>query len=331
MVTIKDVAKDAGVSIGTVSKVLNDIYVSPTNKDKVQQSIERLGYRVNTYARGLKAQRTNTVAIIVPDLVNPFFTLVVNYVEQELSKINYKLFICNSQCNMDKEIAYINMAKQNKVDGIIAITYSNSDEYLTDDLPIVSIDRHFQSNICCVASDNYQGGKLAAEKFIETGCKNVIYIRTGSNISGETLKRRSGFIQTCEKSEVQYCCMDFGEETTIEQDGEAKHNIVQFLEQCFKNGRFLYDGIFASSDSLGLIIVEKIKSMGIRIPEDVQVIGYDGLRILNIGSYLISSIEQPIRDMAVTAVHHLMKLINKEPVPSLTILPVTFAYGSTTK
>ncbi|WP_246240203.1 LacI family DNA-binding transcriptional regulator [Anaerocolumna sedimenticola] len=331
VITIKDVAKDAGVSVGTVSKVLNNIYVTVANKEKVEQSIKGLGYQVNTYARGLKAQRTNTVAIIVPDLISPFFALLVNYVEQALSEMNYKLLICNSYCKKEKEIAYINMAKQNKVDGLICVTYSNSDEYLRDDLPIVSIDRHFKPKVCCVASDNYRGGKIAAEKLIETGCKNIVFIRNGSNINGETLKRGKGFIDACEKAGIDYCTKEFGEETTLEKGGETEHKVCCFLEQCMKNGKFLYDGIFTSSDSLGQIIIEKLKKMGLNIPMDVQIIGYDGLRALNVGAYQLSSIKQPVKDMAVTSVNHLMKLINKEPVDELTILPVSFVDGGTTR
>jgi LacI family transcriptional regulator len=331
VVTIKEVAKDAGVSVGTVSKVLNNIHVTEENKERVEQSISRLGYHVNTYARGLKAQRTYTVAIIVPDLISPFFALLVNYVEQALSELNYKLLICNSHCKKEKEIAYINMAKQNKVDGLISVTYSNSDEYLSDDLPIVSIDRHYKSKVCCVSSDNYQGGKLAAQKLIESGCKNIIYIRTGSNISGETLKRGNGFIDVCRNAGISYRCLEFGEETTIEEAGETNVKVYQYLEQCMNHGKFLYDGIFTSSDSLAQIIIEKLKELEVKIPEDVQVIGYDGLRALNVGNYQLSSIKQPVKEMAVMCVLQLMKLINKEPVEGLTILPVTFVYGGTTK
>ena len=197
MVTIKDVAADAGVSVGTVSKVLNNMYVKADNRRRVEESIHKLGYQVNTYARGLKAQQTFTVAIIVPDLINPFFALLVNYVEQVLAAVGYKLLVCNSHCNADRELAYINMAKQNKVDGLIAVTYSNTDEYLEADMPFVSIDRHFKHQICGVSSDNEMGGRLAAEKFISTGCRNVIYIRNGSNLEGETLKRGKAFVDTC--------------------------------------------------------------------------------------------------------------------------------------
>ena len=100
MVTIKEVAADAGVSVGTVSKVLNNMYVKADNRRRVEESIRRLGYQVNTYARGLKAQQTFTVAIIVPDLINPFFALLVNYVEQVLAAIGYKLLVCNSHLSL---------------------------------------------------------------------------------------------------------------------------------------------------------------------------------------------------------------------------------------
>lgn len=163
MVTIKDVAAEAGVSVGTVSKVLHNIYVKPENRKKVEEAIKRLNYQVNTYAQGLRASQTHTVAIIVPDLINPFFALLVNYVEQYLTLRGYRLVICNSHCDAKREYLYINMVLQNKIDGLIAVTYSNTDMYQMVDIPLVSIDRDFKGNSCCVSSDNEEGGRLAAE------------------------------------------------------------------------------------------------------------------------------------------------------------------------
>ena len=176
MATIKDVAADAGVSVGTVSRVLNNLYVKPGNRERVEASIRKLNYRVDTYARGMKAKRTYTAAILVPDLINPFFAMLVNDVEQVLAESGYRLLVCNSHNDAERELSYLNMARQNLVDGLIALTYSNLDEYLEADLPVVSIDRHFpKQGICCVSGDNAEGGRLAARKFIETGCRNVIY------------------------------------------------------------------------------------------------------------------------------------------------------------
>ena len=330
MATIRDVAVDAGVSVGTVSKVLNNLYVKPGNREKVEASIKKLDYRVNTYARGLKAQQTHTVAILIPDLINPFFAMLVNDVEQVLAALGYRLLLCNSHNNADRELAYLNMARQNKVDGLIALTYSNLDEYLEAGLPVVSIDRHFsRQGICCVSGDNAEGGRLAAQQFIKTGCRNVIYIRNGSNLENETLKRGQAFLEACRKAGLSAEAMDFGEETTLQTEGVRR--IHAFLEEIVRDGRCEYDGIFASSDVHAAVILKKLRELGVSVPRQVQLIGYDGLRVLNVGDYVVSSIEQPVQEMAVACADVLLKLIEKKPVESSIILPVRFVDGGTTK
>ncbi len=330
MVTIKDVAATAGVSVGTVSRVINNLSVKEDNRLKTEEAIKKLGYQVNTYARGFKMQQTYTIAMIVPDLINPFFALLVNYVEQILADIGYKLFICNTFGNVERESAYITIAKQNKVDGMIVLSYSQNGKDLEEaGMPIVSFDRHYKQSIACVSADNSQGGRLAAEKLIETGCKRVIYIRNGSNLEGETLKRGKAFMETCENSGVEAFRMDFGDETTLNEQQIAK--IYTFLEQSVTKGHCEYDGIFTSSDIHAVMVVKKLKEMGVRIPEDVQVIGYDGLRILNVGDYPVSSIAQPIPDMAKASVDTLIRLIQKEKKLKDIILPVKFVEGGTTR
>ena len=330
MATIRDVAADAGVSVGTVSKVLNNLYVKPGNREKVEASIKKLDYRVNTYARGLKAQQTHTVAILIPDLINPFFAMLVNDVEQVLAALGYRLLLCNSHNNADRELAYLNMARQNRVDGLIALTYSNLDEYLEAGLPVVSIDRHFsRQGICCVSGDNAEGGRLAAQQFIKTGCRNVIYIRNGSNLENETLKRGQAFLEACRKAGLSAEAMDFGEETTLQKEGVRR--IHAFLEEIVRDGRCEYDGIFASSDVHAAVILKKLRELGVSVPRQVQLIGYDGLRVLNVGDYVVSSIEQPVQEMAVACADVLLKLIEKKPVESSIILPVRFVDGGTTK
>ena len=123
--------------------------------------------------------------------------------------------------------------------------------------------------------------------------------------------------------------MDFGEETTLSKHQMEK--IVGFLKQCVKNGAMLYDGIFTSSDVHAIVVLKQLTEMGIRVPEDVQIIGYDGMRILNVGDYPVSSIAQPVKDMAGTCVDTLIKLIEKKPVERRIILPVTFVEGGTTR
>ena len=331
MVTVKEVAKHAGVSVGTVSKVINGIPVGTEYQQKVEQSIEELGYKVNIYARGLKAQRTNTIAVIVPNLIYSFYSIWVNYIEAELSKHDIKLLLCISNEDADKEAGYIEMAKQNKVDGIIGITYSDIDKYVRDDMPFVSIDRHFKSSIQCVSCDNYHGGELAAEKLIATGCKNLLYFRAGSKIEGETLKRTSGFVDFCSKSQVNYEIYNFEGASSYLSTAASRRKINDYIRMHITNNQLEYDGIFVSNDLLAVTIIEELNKIGLKVPEDVQIIGFDGIKMWNEGKPLISSIEQPIDFLAEKCVENVMKLIAKEKVEAISILPVRFVEGGTTK
>ena len=123
--TMKDVAREAGVALGTVSKVINGIPVSEEYRNRVMTAIETLHYEVNTYARGLKTRKTNFIALIIPNTVNPFFASFVDYIEGALYKRGLKLLLCCADGILEKEIAYLNLITQNKVDGIIALTYSD--------------------------------------------------------------------------------------------------------------------------------------------------------------------------------------------------------------
>ncbi len=327
MATIKDVASDAGVAVGTVSKVLNGHYVSPENKRKVEESIERLGYQMNYYARGLKTSYTYTVAVIIPDILNPFFARLVCAAEQELYKSGYRMFLCQSQSDPEKDSYYLRLARQNKVDGIMGIIFNETELSLAGDIPVVMIDRHLQHKVCCVSSDNFHGGELAAKRLIDGGCQKLLFIRSGSHLSSETLKRGEGFASMCREKKTAYEMLDSGDDTGVFDDGTIRN----YLKERIIDGKASFDGIYTSTDSLALIVLDLLSHLHIRVPEDVQLIGHDGLRQMNRGPYLVSSIAQPIEEMARAAVNNLLKLIRKEPAREMTMLPVEFVEGGTTR
>ena len=140
--TMKDVAELAGVGVGTVSRVVNGYRVKDSTYQKVQDAIQMLDYTPDEYARGLKTNRSNIVALIIPTIWHPFFSEFAYYVEKELLKKQYKLFICNADGDAVNEIEYIEMLEKNKVDGIVGITYTDSDRYISSRLPFVCLDRH---------------------------------------------------------------------------------------------------------------------------------------------------------------------------------------------
>ena len=320
--TMKDVAREAGVALGTVSKVFNGIPVGKSYQQKVTEAANRLGYSVNNYARGLRAARTRTVALILPGLDHTFFSALANGVCAELTKRDYRMVVVTTQFDASAEAHCIQMVRQNKVDGIIGLTYS-PDLVIADDLPYVSIDRFISPGIPCVASDNFSGGSLAAEKLIELGCTRPLFLRIGSTVLGETDKRGAGFVAACGMRGVEPASRRFNDEEGIDA-------IYRYLDEHIHGGKLDFDGIFCSTDRLLWQVLPHLRAHGIRVPEDVQMIGYDGTRLFYSEDYVCSTIVQPVRQIAETAVSVLLSE-DRAQAPALICLPVSYAPGGTTR
>lgn len=319
--TMKDVAREAGVALGTVSKVMNNIPVGEEYRIRVEEAAKKLGYQVNSYAKGLKTNHTGIVALILPCVRHPFFGLLADYICQVLMTKGFRTLLATTESDMKMENKCISLAQQHKVEGIIALTY-NPDIEMDEDVPFVSIDRFYTNRVPCVASDNYGGGQLAAAKLVELGAKKLLFLRIGSAVIGEPDKREAGFESWCQLNKVPYHVIHLNDE-----DGFAP--FYEFLKENIKEGRSEYDGIFCSTDQLAVIIVKKLKEMGLSVPEDVQIIGYDGLMNLDETPYC-SSIVQPVEKMAETAVDILLSE-DRSKLPALTCLPVTYRPGGTTR
>ena len=322
MATMKDVAALANVGVGTVSRVLNSSgSVKESTRRKVEAAMKELNYIPNAYARGLKMNKTNTVALIIPTIWHPFFSEFAYYVESNLAEHKYKMLLCNSDVSSDKELEYIQMVQENKVDGIIGITYSDLDNFVSSHLPFVTIDRHFKEETVCVTSDNFHAGQLAVEKLVEKGCKKLGYVGTHSRFPSETTKRRDGFEAQAEQMGVPYAIYD-GEDPVM----EFKQEIRTFFE---KNPDV--DGVFAHTDFIALDILEVLDELKRKVPEEVQIIGCDGIKMEAGRKQFLSTIRQPVDLMAKAAVEKIIQVIDGEPVKTKITLPVHYLEGSTTK
>lgn len=179
MATIQDVARHAQVGVGTVSRVLSGKgYVKQETREKIEKSIAELNYTPNQMARNLFFHRSGIVAVIVPDAGHPFFAQLVNAVEAALCEKGYQTMICNTYYEKNYELRYLDMLKQQRVDGIIFGSHTTQDisRYRNIQRPIVALDRRLGDEIPCVASDHRAGGKLAAEELIRSGCKKVVQV-----------------------------------------------------------------------------------------------------------------------------------------------------------
>jgi LacI family transcriptional regulator len=319
--TMKDVAQEAGVALGTVSKVVNGLPVGEDYRIRVEDAIHKLNYQVNSYAQGLKANKTHTAALLIPNTQNPFYASLVYYIHRELAKRNYRMLLCCTDNSPDSEQEYIRMAQQNKVDGIIGLTY-NPDLVIESNTPYVSIDRSMGSTIPCVACDNFAGGQLAAETLASLGCKKVAFLRIGTSLTNEPNKRKSGFENGCLERGLEY-------EMKMLNDGDSYDEFMTFLESHIHDGKLDFDGIFCVTDHVAYHVLRMLYKLHIRVPDDVQVIGFDGVKFFD-DKYSCSTIVQPVPEMAQMCVDLLLQE-NVSSKPPLVCLPVSFGAGGTTR
>ncbi len=320
MASIKDVAKLAGVGVGTVSRVLNNSgYVADETRKKVYEAVKILNFVPNEVARSFKRQATRIIGLLIPTVWHPFFSELTFYVEHELAKSDYKLMLCNSMHDPDKEQDYFDMLKKNQVAGIIMISYS---DFLQDEpinLPIISIDRLVSPTVPYVASNNYQGGQIAAEALIRRGCRKLVYLGGASRLPSAVSKRKEGFVATA--SQHQLPCQVFEDYVELGQE----RNVVQ----AFLATRPDFDGVLTSTDMFAAALISEAEKCQLPCPGTIQVIGFDGIQTNDYFRPLLATIRQPVEALARTSVQNLLLLIDGQDVEHETIIDVTLFEGET--
>ena len=322
--SLKNVADLAGVGVGTVSRVINNHpNVRNETREKVNAAIKQLNYIPNEVARNFKMQKSTMVALLLPSIWHPFFSELAYYIEDELDRKGYKLMLCNSGGRPDKELYYLDMLNQNKVAGIIGITYNDIEDSVRTDIPIISIDRHFGKKITCVTSDNYNGGRIALKELVKAGAKKVAYLGITSSAFSEVELRKKGFIDEAKVQGIEYII--FEENDTVYNDDEYFQNIFNIKEHPY------ISGVFANTDLLAAKYIDKAKQYGIRTPEDVKVIGYDGIQDNKLFHPILSTIRQPVEEMARMSVNLLLSKIEGQTLErEIYRIPVMFREGETT-
>lgn len=316
MVTIKEVAKEAGVGLGTASRALSGTgSISLKSKQKVLAAAEKLGFSLNQSARNLRKQTTGIVALIIPTIDHIFFSRFAFYCEKTLYKNGYHMMVVNSQDDKNKETAMLEMIRQRKVDGIIFSTHYEHNG-VDASLPIVAIDGHLGNNFPCVTSDNYKSSFNTVKWLYEHGARKIGCVSGVTEAISETSYRYQAYSD---------CIKELGLEERLFKSkfkhGEEMEAVDKFLET-FPDS----DAVFATSDMLAAAAYSRLIKNGKRVPEDVQIIGFDG--ILDAGYTVV---RQNVEKMAEIAVESVIKRINGEDSPSRVEVPTEFILSGTTK
>ena len=306
MATIKQVAELAGVGTSTVSRYLNARgYISEEAKEKIKNACEQLNYMPNELARAMKSNHSKTIGVMIPTICNPFFTELVHIIEQNLLKQGYKTVLCNTNGDIELERNYLNMAISNRFDGIILITGSYEFMELKADIPIILLDRINEDdlNYITLTSNNRQGAALATEHLIACGCKKILYLSSNEQIIPAKI-REDMFVETVVKHKVSY---------TVRNNSEV--DIIE-LKKMIEDG---VDGIFAWNDISAIQCIGWLSELGIVIPDQVQVMGYDNIDIAEYVHPKLTTIAQPLAELATKASEYIVRLIDKNIAPPINI------------
>lgn len=323
--TIKDVALLSGVTVTTVSRMLNERgYVSEKTKIKIKKAMKELNYQPNEIARSLSTKKSRLIGLIVPSASNPFFCKIIDAIEHQASEHGYKLLLCNSNREIKKELEYFGMLNANKVAGVIVASHTQDlgDRIKYDDL-VISIDRVISSQIPSICSDNYQGGVLAAEHLISKGCKKLAHISGSAYLNMDANKRYYGFREVCEKRNVPHIVLDASEEQFLTMRYE---DIVAALLRDNPD----VDGIFTSNDILAAQVIQACYARGIRIPEQMKIVGYDDIDLCSLCTPQITTIHQAINDICRYAVDSIVFKKESGAMPISVTFPVSLIERGTT-
>ncbi|MDI3310353.1 MAG: LacI family DNA-binding transcriptional regulator [Thermoanaerobacterium sp.] len=318
MATIRDVAEKAGVTVTTVSRVLNNRgYISEKTRKKVYEAMKELNYQPNELARSLYRRKSYLIGLLIPSVSHPFFAELTNYIEYYAYQNNYKILLCNSLQDVEKEKGYIDMLKRHQVDGIIIGSHTlKTEQYLNVNLPIVAIDRYFSEKIPYVASDNYNGGVLATKLLIQKGCRKIAHISGPLILNTPANNRYKAFMDVVKEYNVENVVV----ETKINVFDIDEHRKLIF--KLFTDHPDI-DGIFASGDFIAATIINASREIGKEVPKDLKVVGYDDISIAKMIVPPLTTIRQPIEEMAKKTIEIILDQIDGKEVSIENILPIT--------
>lgn len=322
MPTIKDVASLANVSVATVSRVLNNREnVDERTRKIVLEAISSLSYVPNETARSLFTKQTRTVGVIIPNLSSSYMGGLVEIFEDALIRKGYRLMICNSQDDPDREAKYLQVFQTFNVDGILLVSNtSRLEDYLSLGIPLVAIDHGPGEDIPSVTSANAEGGRIAARRLLDGGAKKILHFRGPSHLF-TVRERTKGLEEILGRRKIPLFTFDLAFRNP---DEKLIEGVLAPNAEC--------DGIFCDSDLIALHVIQVLKRLGRRIPEDVQVIGFDDISFSSFLLPRLTTIRQNTREIGGSAVEMLTELMAGRPLDSpYREIPVSLVERETTK
>lgn len=306
MPTILDVAKKAGVSRSTVSRVLtNSNRVDPETKQKVLAVMKELNYQPSQVARNLRRQETKLIAVLIPGISNPFFGSLVQGMEEVAIKKGYNVILCNMGEDPVRQMEYLQMLERKQVDGVILTALRNPLDEVKAYLqygPIVLASEYVEDDsLPAVVIDNIKAAERVTEHLIMKGHKRIGFINGPEHII-LCRDRQEGYIQTLEKYEISASHdLIMSSDFTIKGGFECAKQLLELEEKP--------SAIFAANDDMAVGVIQAVQERGLRVPQDVSVVGFDNVQISRVVQPNLTTIDQPIFQIGIKSMELLMSCL----------------------
>lgn len=310
-ITIKDIAREAGVSTATVSMVLNgkDQAISESTRKRVLSVVKERNFIPNAMAGSLVTRRTNIIGLIIPDIVNPFFPEIARGAEDRAKQAGCSLLLCNTDEDPEQEEKYLVMLSNKMVDGIIIAHSTRSTEpsaFLEQSrIPAIVIDRDWQGTSIQgrILVNNEKGAYLATKHLAEQGYRQIACI-TGPLKTPTSKDRLHGYQRALREYKLPV-----REEAILE--GEYKKEWGKDAVQTLLTEKIPFDAIFCGNDLIAIGAIKELKRSGIRVPEDVGITGFDDISLASLVDPAITTVKQPNYEMGYQAVSMLLSIIDR--------------------
>ena len=313
MTTIRDVARLANVSVSTVSYALSrERRIREDTRDRVLDAIDALGYRANDVARSLKTGRTLTLGLIIPDILNPFFTVVARAAEDTAIDAGYSLMLCNSCNDAAREYGYLGLLRSRRVDGLIFMAGSGTPHralraLIRQGFPIVIVDEELAGiEATSIFVQNYEGGRQAGEHLAQLGHRRVGII--GGPPALKTARDRVAGVRDALADHgvaIDPDCI-LAAEYQIECGRDAMKRLLDRPIQP--------SAVFAANDMIAIGATQQAEAEGLNVPDDISIVGFDDVPLAAMIAPALTTVAQPMRTMGRRAVELLLQVIRERPV-----------------
>lgn len=308
--TMKDVAKDAGVSVATVSRYINQSgYISDAAKEKIKDSIDKLGYYPNEVARSLFKQSSKIIGLLIPDIRNPYFNLLVKAAEEYATDQGYLIVLADISEDDRKLEIYSKLFSQYNISGLLVATGELNETMHSKRLPKVYMDRITDEKEYCVINDNYYGGQLIAQHVNQTDAKKVLLIKGPLSLKGSADRFQGSFDHLNLELAIQ---TDKVESYNLESMRGFCQTILDKYQDC--------DTIICPNDVMAIELIRGCKKRDIKVPSQLQVVGYDGITIGHYTTPSLTTVVQPVSQIGKQAAKMLIDRIENKPIDKQNII-----------